>query len=87
MSDEKVGEFLTEIQSLYPKFLTDVKDIDIAYRLWSEMLEDIDFDEAHRALLNFNKHDIAGYPPTFGQLFSQEEEPAYIRDESIEDWN
>lgn len=86
MSEERAGEFLTEIQALYPKFLSDVKDVDVAYRLWFELLEDVEYETAHKALLDYYKHDEAGFPPTYGQLFPSDD-VICIRDETIEDWN
>lgn len=85
MTSEEASRFLKEVRALYPKFL-ETKDTDIAYALWHEMLQDVTYKRAHMALIEYQKNDLTGYCPTFGQLFPPEE-PTYIRDESIEDWN
>ena len=87
MTSEEAGKFLDQIQALYPKFLRETEQIDVAMELWHEMLQDVTFEEAHKALIHYQKHDLNGYPPTFAQLFPPEEEWICIRDETIEDWN
>lgn len=86
MTRDETKQLLMEMAVLYPSYEPKQKNPTLAVNLWTELLQERTYEEAHKALMKYAKYDQTGFAPTIGQLFP-EEEVICIRDETIEDWN
>lgn len=68
MNKAEVIATMTAIRAAYPNYYRVQAEIDDAINLWAEMLVDDKAEYIAKAVKEFIKTDISGFPPTIGQI-------------------
>lgn len=68
MTREETGDFLDELQALYPNVVRQDSNLDLMLNLWEEALKEFSYEDIHKALQDYFRSDRKGYVPTAGQL-------------------
>ena len=80
MTREETKMLLTETAHLFPRFANPDEDKKLKVDLWTEALEEYDYESLHAALMSYARNESKGFPPSVGQLIELTGDPLLPRD-------
>ena len=83
MTREETKKILSEIAHLFPRFAIQDENKTLKADLWTEVLEDMEYGEIHKALMKYARSEERGFAPSAGQLIEltkPEEDPLRPKD-------